>query len=95
MLLLLAVPFSLWGAWRFLRVAGRLATPAGANRWLILWGATTYALVPAVSGAWGQGRIGPVLAAAVYEILPLAARVDRAALIDSGTGETWPLPHIP
>ena len=37
----------------------------------------------------------PVLAAAVYEILPLAARVDRAALIDSGTGESWPLPHIP
>ena len=27
--LVLAVPFSLWGAWRFLRVAGRLATPAG------------------------------------------------------------------
>jgi 2'-5' RNA ligase len=37
----------------------------------------------------------PVLAAAVYEVLPLAARVDRAALVDSGTGETWPLPHIP
>ena len=27
--LVLAVPFALWGAWRFLRVAGRLATPAG------------------------------------------------------------------
>jgi 2'-5' RNA ligase len=37
----------------------------------------------------------PVLAAAVYEILPLEARADRAALIDSGTGETWPLPHLP
>lgn len=37
----------------------------------------------------------PVLAAAVYEVLPLAVRVDRAALIDSGTGESWPLPHIP
>ncbi|MGH3481687.1 MAG: 2'-5' RNA ligase family protein [Nocardioidaceae bacterium] len=37
----------------------------------------------------------PVLAAAVYEVLPLAARADRAALIDSGTGDTWPLPHIP
>jgi hypothetical protein len=37
----------------------------------------------------------PVLAAAVYEVLPLAARVDRAALVDSGTGEIWPLPHIP
>jgi GT2 family glycosyltransferase len=72
-LFLLAVPFSLWGAWRFLRVAGRLATPAGANRWLILWGSTTYALVPAVSGAWGQGRIGPVLAAAVLPWLAHAA----------------------
>lgn len=71
--LLLAVPFSVWGAWRFLRVAGRLATPAGANRWLILWGATTYALVPVVSGAWGQGRIGPVLSAALLPWLAHAA----------------------
>jgi 2'-5' RNA ligase len=37
----------------------------------------------------------PVLAAAVYEILPLEARADRAALIDSGTGETWTLPSVP
>ena len=72
-LLLLAVPFSVWGAWRFLRVAGRLATPAGANRWLILWGATTYALVPVVSGAWGQGRIAPVLSAALLPWLAHAA----------------------
>jgi hypothetical protein len=72
-LLLLAAPFSMWGAWRFLRVAGRLATPAGANRWLILWGATTYALVPVVSGAWGQGRLGPVLAAALLPWLGHAA----------------------
>ena len=53
-LLVLAVPFALWGAWRFLRVAGRLATPAGANRWLILWGATTYA-----AGAGRLRRVGP------------------------------------
>jgi GT2 family glycosyltransferase len=72
-LLVLAVPFSLWGAWRFLRVAGRLATPAGANRWLILWGATTYAVVPVVSGAWGQGRLGPVLSAALLPWLAHAA----------------------
>jgi 2'-5' RNA ligase len=37
----------------------------------------------------------PVLAAAVYEVLPLEGSADRAALIDSGTGETWPLDHIP
>ena len=71
--LVLAVPFTLWGAWRFLRVAGRLATPAGANRWLILWGATTYALVPVVSGLWGQGRIAPVLSAALLPWLAHAA----------------------
>jgi GT2 family glycosyltransferase len=72
-LLALAVPFSLWGAWRFLRVAGRLASPAGANRWLILWGAATYAVVPVVSGAWGQGRLGPVLSAALLPWLAHAA----------------------
>jgi GT2 family glycosyltransferase len=71
--LVLAVPFSLWGAWRFLRVAGRLATPAGANRWLILWGATTYALVPVASGVWGQGSLAHVLSAALLPWLAHAA----------------------
>jgi 2'-5' RNA ligase superfamily len=37
----------------------------------------------------------PVLAAAVYDVLPLRARLDRAALIDSGTGELWPLTTLP
>ena len=37
----------------------------------------------------------PVLASAVYEILPLEGQADRAALVDSGTGATWPLPFIP
>lgn len=36
-----------------------------------------------------------VLAATVYEVLPLSALADRAALIDSATGERWPLPHVP
>ncbi|SDT71756.1 2'-5' RNA ligase family protein [Jiangella sp. DSM 45060] len=36
-----------------------------------------------------------VVAATVYEVLPLPALADRAALIDSGTGERWPLPHLP
>lgn len=36
-----------------------------------------------------------VLAATVYEVLPLPALADRAALIDSATGERWPLPHVP
>ncbi|MDQ4054883.1 MAG: glycosyltransferase family 2 protein, partial [Actinomycetota bacterium] len=62
-LLMLAVPLALWGAWRFLRVAGRLITPFGAPRWLLLIGATAYSLVPVVSGAWGAGRLGMVVVA--------------------------------
>ena len=32
---------------------------------------------------------------AIADVLPMTVRVDRAALVDSATGETWPLPHIP
>lgn len=60
-LLVLAVPLSLWGAWRFLRVVGRLVDPRGFPTWLIGWGAATYALIPVVSGAWGEGRLGVVV----------------------------------
>jgi GT2 family glycosyltransferase len=72
-LLMLSVPVALWGAWRFLRVVGRLAAPAGAPRWLVLWGATTSALVPVVSGAWGDGRFGTVAVAALLPWLAHAA----------------------
>jgi 2'-5' RNA ligase superfamily len=37
----------------------------------------------------------PTLAAAVYDMLPLQARVTAAALIDSGVGEVYPLATIP
>jgi hypothetical protein len=37
----------------------------------------------------------PDVAAAVYDVLPLPARVTRAALIDSPTGQLWPLPNLP
>ena len=33
----------------------------------------------------------PALAAAVYDVLPLEATGDRAALVDSGSGQVWPL----
>ena len=69
----LVVPLGLWGAWRFLRVTGRLASPAGSPRWLLLWGATTYALVPVVSGAWGDGRFATVVVAALLPWLAHAA----------------------
>lgn len=68
--LVAAPPIALWGAWRLLRVVGRLLSIKGAPRWLVLWGATTYALVPLVCGAWGDGRLGPVVASAA---LPWAA----------------------
>ncbi len=35
------------------------------------------------------------VAAAVYDILPLAVRVTGAALIDSSTGQSWPLTNVP
>lgn len=72
-LMLLAVPFALWGAWRFLRLVGRLVDPHGINRWVLLWGATTYALLPATSGAWGEGRFGTVVLAALLPWLAHAA----------------------
>ncbi|MGB0100144.1 MAG: glycosyltransferase, partial [Nocardioides sp.] len=71
--LVLAVPVGLWGAWRFLRVAGRLVTPVGAPRWVLLWGATTWALAPVVSGAWGDGRLGIVVVSALLPWLAHAA----------------------
>ncbi|WP_051549116.1 glycosyltransferase family 2 protein [Nocardioides sp. URHA0032] len=71
--LLLAVPLGVWGAWRFLRVVGRLVTSAGAPRWVLLWGATTWALVPVACGAWGDGRLGVVVVAALLPWLAHAA----------------------
>ncbi len=69
-LLVLAVPFSLWGAWRFLRVVGRLVDRRGFAKPLLAWGAVTYSLIPVVSGAWGEGRFGVV---AVTALLPWLA----------------------
>ena len=55
-------PLALWGAWRLLRVVGRLPRSRRACRagWSAA-GAATYALVPGVSGAWGDGRLGLVV----------------------------------
>ncbi|MGZ5398606.1 MAG: glycosyltransferase family 2 protein [Nocardioides sp.] len=73
LLLVLAVPLSFWGSWRFLRVVGRLLDGQGPPAWLLLLGASTYALIPAVSGAWGLGRLGVVVAATVLPWLAHAA----------------------
>ena len=37
----------------------------------------------------------PILAAAAYDVLPLHARLNRAALINSATGDLWPLATLP
>ena len=71
--LLLAVPLALWGAWRLLRVVGRLVDPGGSPRWLVALGAVTYALVPVTSGAWGDGRLGVVAAAVLVPWIAHAA----------------------
>jgi len=37
----------------------------------------------------------PAAVAAVLDVLPLRARLDHAALINSATGQLWPLPALP
>jgi hypothetical protein len=70
LVLVLAVPLAFWGAWRFLRVVGRLLHEQGPPAWLLFLGSATYALIPASSGAWGLGRLGVV---AVATLLPWLA----------------------
>jgi hypothetical protein len=36
-----------------------------------------------------------LIAAAVYDVLPLTVRISHAALVDSGTGRVWPLRNLP
>jgi 2'-5' RNA ligase len=37
----------------------------------------------------------PTVAAAVFDVLPLQGRLDRAALVNSATGEVYPLSALP
>ena len=73
LILVLSVPVGLWGAWRFLRVAGHLRSAEGASRWVLAWGSVIYALIPITSGAWGEGRLGTVVAAALLPWIAHAA----------------------
>ncbi len=68
-----SIPLGVWGAWRLLRVLGHVVDPAGVPRWVLVWGSLTYGLVPATSGAWGQGRFGIVVAAGLLPWLAHAA----------------------
>ena len=62
--LLLAIPLAGWSAY----FASRAMIPSKGIR---LWGAVTYALVPAMTGALAQGRIGTAVTAI---LLPFAIR---------------------
>ncbi|MFN8189364.1 MAG: glycosyltransferase family 2 protein [Nocardioidaceae bacterium] len=73
LVLVLAVPVALWGAWRFLRVAGHLRSAEGASRWVLAWGSVVFALVPITSGAWGEGRLGTVVTTALLPWIAHAA----------------------
>ncbi len=84
-LMLLAVPVAAWGAWRLLGVVGRLVDPLGLPRWLVVWGALTYALVPVSSGAWAEGRFGTV---AVAALLPWTARA-ALGFVDPDRDRRW------
>jgi hypothetical protein len=48
-------------------------SPRGTSRWLLLWGSVTYALVPVAAGAWGDGRLGPVVSGVLLPWLAHAA----------------------
>jgi hypothetical protein len=37
----------------------------------------------------------PLVVGAVSDVLPLPVHADRTAVIETGTGEIWPLPHTP
>lgn len=84
-LMLLAVPVAAWGAWRLLKVVGRLVDPLGLPRWLVVWGALTYALVPVTSGAWAEGRFGTV---AVAALLPWTAHA-ALGFVDPDRDRRW------
>lgn len=52
--------------------------------------------IPHVSVATrAPGALLPVAVNAVSDVLPVALTVASAALVDTATGETWPLPGIP
>jgi 2'-5' RNA ligase len=51
--------------------------------------------VPHVSVATrATGTALPVVVKAITDALPLRLVADRAAMIDSSSGEVWPLPHV-
>jgi GT2 family glycosyltransferase len=77
--LLLSVPLAAWGASRFLRA---LTGPG----WIHLWGAAAYGLLPVLTGAVSQGRLGTVVASAV---LPWVAHAALSLAPDRPRDRRW------
>jgi GT2 family glycosyltransferase len=77
--ILLSVPLAAWGASRFLRAL----TGAG---WIHLWGAAAYGLLPVLTGAVSQGRLGTVVASAV---LPWVAHAALSLAPDRPRDRRW------
>ncbi|HET7801848.1 MAG TPA: 2'-5' RNA ligase family protein [Humibacillus xanthopallidus] len=68
-------------------------TSTGAD---LHWHYATGRWVPHVSVATGASAEQlSVVTAAVSDVLPLTLHCDRASLIDSSTGEVWPLDGVP
>ena len=78
LLFVLATPLAFIGALRLLR---RVCS----GPWSPLWGAAAFALLPSVSGALGQGRLGTVVATAVLPWLATAALGLAAPPAEDGT----------
>jgi GT2 family glycosyltransferase len=81
-LFLLGVPLTALSALRFFRrvVPGRVAP---------FWGAVTYALLPVVSGAVGQGRLGTVAGALILPWVATSALGIRMANRDQRWRAVW------
>ncbi len=82
-LFLLAVPLSAWGGYRFLRrVTG--------SQPMALWGGVTYGLLPVVSGAVREGRLGTVAAAVLLPWVAHAAlHLDPSTPMDRRRRAVW------
>lgn len=87
LIFLLAVPVAFAGGLRFLR---RLCS----GTWAPLWGAATFALLPVVSGAYSQGRLGTVVGAAVLPWLATAALGLRAGPADVAADGEEAVPEV-
>ena len=82
LLFLLSTPLAAWGAFRLVNRLTRVRSVAA-------WGAVAYGLVPVLSGAVAQGRLGTVVATAVLPWLASAALYLTDESRDRRRRATW------